>query len=181
MKLLGALLAGGRSTRFGSDKALAMLDGQPMFAHGVSTLSAQCDAVILVGREFAAFRCVPDRPAPDMGPLGGLAGALAYAKAAGFDYVLSAGVDAPYLPSDLAATLSPAPAYVIGQPVIGLWPVSALGLLDQILAGDGRHSVLHFTERVGARAVELAHQPPNINTPADLQDVIAAKRPRSLS
>jgi molybdopterin-guanine dinucleotide biosynthesis protein A len=176
MKILGALLAGGNSTRFGSDKALAVLDGKPLIAHCAAALAAQCDGVVLVGRELAGFETVPDRPAPHMGPLGGLAGAMAYGDKAGFDHVLSVGVDAPYLPSDLLATLLPAPAYVSGQPVIGLWPVSALGILDEILASDGRRSVLHFIERLGARAVVLQTQPPNINTRADLE---ALKPPRT--
>jgi molybdenum cofactor guanylyltransferase len=168
MKILGALLAGGSASRFGSDKALALLNGQPLLAHGAKSLLVQCDAIILVGRQQAGFHCVPDRPASGMGPLAGLAGALCYAQAAGFDAVLSTGIDAPYLPADLVATLTPAPAYVSGQPVIGLWPVSALVLIDQILAGAERHSMFNFIEQLGARAVSLERQPPNINTQADL-------------
>jgi molybdenum cofactor guanylyltransferase len=168
MKVLGALLAGGKSARFGSDKALAMLDGLPLIAHGAQALSAQCDTVILVGRQQEGFDCVPDRPAPDMGPLAGLAGALCYAQQAGFDAVLSAGIDAPYLPADLLSALMPAPAYIQDQPVIGLWPVTALALLDAILTGDGRHSMMNFIEQLGARPVALESSPPNINTKADL-------------
>ena len=42
-----------------------------------------------------------------------------------FDAVLTVGVDSPGLPGDLLERLSPAPAFVAGQPVIALWPVSA--------------------------------------------------------
>ncbi len=101
----------------------------------------------------------------------GLAGALAYASSNGFSHVLSVGVDAPGIPDDLRAMLEPAPAYVVNQPVIGYWPVTALGLLDEILASNERHSMLHFIERLGARAVALENSPANINTPADLENL----------
>lgn len=171
MKVLGAILAGGRSSRFGSDKALAVLDGQPLIEIVAASLSSQCDALIVVGRQHAAFLCVSDRPRPDMGPLAGLAGALAYAADAGFDQVLSLGVDTLGIPADLRAKLAPAPAYVVNQPIIGLWPVTALALLDAILASDERHSMRHFIEQLGARAVTLESPPSNINTPADLEQL----------
>ena len=107
-----------------------------------------------------------------MGPLAGLAGALAYAAEAGFDQVLSLGVDTLGIPTELRATLEPAPAYVVNQPIIGLWPVAALALLDAILASDERHSMRHFVERLGARGVAFENPPSNINTPADLEDLV---------
>jgi molybdenum cofactor guanylyltransferase len=171
MSVLGAILAGGQSTRFGSDKALAMLDGRPLIDHVASSLAKQCDALVVAGRTQDGYICADDRPAPDMGPLAGLAGALAYASSNGFSYVLSVGVDAPGIPDDLRAMLEPAPAYVVNQPVIGYWPVTALSLLDDILKSDERHSMLHFIERLGARAVALENSPANINTPADLENL----------
>ncbi len=171
MKVLGAILAGGKATRFGSDKALAVLDGRTLIAHVASSLAVQCDAVIVVGRTQDGYRCIEDRPAPDMGPLAGLAGALAFAAAGGFRNVLSVGVDAPGIPDSLRVALEPAPAYVVNQPVIGYWPVAALGLLDEILAGTEQHSMLHFIERLGARGVALNSPPANINTPADLENL----------
>lgn len=171
MSVLGAILAGGQSTRFGSDKALAMLDGRSLIDHVASSLAKQCDALIVAGRTLEGYDCIDDRPAPEMGPLAGLAGALAYASGNGFSHVLSVGVDAPGIPDNLRAMLEPGPAYVVNQPVIGYWPVTALVLLDQILASDERHSMLHFIERLDARSVALENSPANINTPADLENL----------
>jgi molybdopterin-guanine dinucleotide biosynthesis protein A len=106
-----------------------------------------------------------------MGPLAGLAGALAYAAANGFSHILSNGVDAPDIPIALHAMLEPAPAYVVNHPVIGFWPVSALGLLDEILASEVRHSMRYFIDRIGARGVMLKNPPANINTQADLENL----------
>ena len=162
--ILGAVLAGGRSTRFGSDKALAVLGGETLLARAIATLRAQCPAVVVAGREDG----LPDWPAPDRGPLGGLAAALRYAERNGFDSVLSLSVDAQGLPDDLVERLSPAPAYIASQPVIGLWPVSALPVLEAILDGTGKHSLRALAQGCGARAVELPVPPANINSPEDL-------------
>lgn len=45
--LTGIILAGGRSTRFGSDKASALLDGRPMMAHVVESLASVCANVVV--------------------------------------------------------------------------------------------------------------------------------------
>jgi molybdopterin-guanine dinucleotide biosynthesis protein A len=166
--ILGAVLAGGQSTRFGSDKALAELDGRTLLARAVETLQAQCDTVVVVGREDAPAPTLPDRPRPGMGPLGGIAAALHHAAEAGCEAVLTCSVDSIGLSETILDELAPAPAYCESQPVIGLWPASASATLDALLASDDRHSVKAFAARIGARAVALSRNPANINTPADL-------------
>lgn len=167
-RVLGVVLAGGQSRRFGSDKALAHIAGRSLIARAQASLERQCDAVIVAGRDPG----VADRPGAGMGPLGGLNGALHHAASHGFDVVLAIPVDGFDLPANLIGELSPGPSYAIDAPVIGLWPVSARGALDALLAEDTIHSLHAFALRVGARAVRLSHQPFNINTPGDL---VAAK------
>jgi len=167
--ILGAVLAGGRSSRFGSDKALAMLGDQTLLDQAIAALRSQCDAVAVVGREEASAPCLPDWPAPDMGPLAGLAAALRHARAQGFDAVLSCSVDSFGLPADLIAQLSPAPRYLAEQPVIGLWPARASGDLEALLFNpNARHSMRAFAEAIGAHPVTLPTPIANINTPEDL-------------
>ena len=166
--ILGVVLAGGASTRFGSDKALAQLGGQTLLARATETLALFTDMVIVVGRAAAPVTCLPDWPEPGLGPLGGIAAALRHAGLYGYDLVLTCGVDSAQLPDNLLALLGPAPAYLIDQPVIGLWPVDAFPVLCAILAGDGRHSMRAFADAIGARAVQPPTLSANINTPTDL-------------
>ncbi len=167
-RVLGAVLAGGQSRRFGSDKALALLDGVALIEHALAALAAQTDAMTVCGREYPGLACVADRPAPGLGPLGGLCAALAYAQRHGFDAVLSAGCDLAGLPDDLVARLASGPAYVADCPVVGLWPVRLAPALDLWLGtGEGDRSMRGWTRVSGARGVALDGIV-NVNTPSDL-------------
>lgn len=168
MRLLGAVLAGGESRRFGSDKALALLDGRPLIEHVVAALAAQVDAVIVCGREWGDW--VPDRPAPGLGPLGGINAALHAAVERGYDAVLTAPCDVPVLPADLAARLAAhGAAFVATMPVIGLWPAALAGELDAWLARTDDRSVRAWGRRAGAVAIALGEELANVNTPDDLE------------
>lgn len=173
MRLLGAVLAGGRSSRFGSDKALALWNGRSLLDHAVAALGGHVDTVVVCGRQVEGLIGLADRPAPDMGPLGGLNAALHHAGQAGFDAVLTTGCDMPVYPDELPALLVGAGAAILkGQPLMGFWPASLAPLLDAHLAEKNNCSIHGWLKRIGTRTVE---QPglvlPNINRPEDLADL----------
>jgi molybdopterin-guanine dinucleotide biosynthesis protein A len=162
VRRLGAILAGGQSRRFGSDKAVAIVGGRTLIDRVAAALAPQVDAIVVVGRELA------DRPAPGLGPLGGLCAALDHARAHGFDAVLTAGCDVLPVPADLAVRLAPGPAVIDGQPLFGLWPATLAARLDAHLAAGGDRSLRRWVAATGARRVALAAALFNLNTPADL-------------
>lgn len=74
------ILAGGRSSRFGSDKARAILNGQPLLSHVATRLHPVASSVTVVADregkyDDLGFRTIADRQ-PGLGPLGGLDAAL---------------------------------------------------------------------------------------------------------
>ncbi len=166
-RLLGAVLAGGRSRRFGSDKAHALLDGRTLIDRVLAGLTPQVDALVLCGREGAGVTGIADRPGPDLGPLGGLNAALHHAAAHGFDAVVSVPCDTPFLPADLVARLGGGGSYAASIPVIGWWPSSLADALDRHLATASDRSIRRWAISVGARPVEIGSLA-NVNTAADL-------------
>ena len=96
----GYVLAGGRSTRMGRDKALLELAGEPLVRHAVRKLSRlTLEVHILSDRpELAGFApLVPDRH-QGCGPVGGMEAALTHTR---HDWVLVLPVDMPFLPTAL--------------------------------------------------------------------------------
>lgn len=175
--ILGAIIAGGRSSRFGSDKACAVLNGRPLLDHILAGLRAQTDAVVVCGRDVPGWISLADRPRADMGPLGGLAAALLYSAQHGFDGVLTSACDTPLVPVDLAERLAGCgPAVVIGQPLFGYWPASLSAELDDYLALETSRAVGEWAARTGARRVRYGGDIPNINRVADLVALRSACR-----
>lgn len=174
--ILGAILAGGRSRRFGSDKAMATINGIKLIDHVAIALNHQVDAIVVCGRSWRDYRDIPDRPGPEMGPLGGLNAALHDGLAHGYEGVLSVPVDIFPLPLDLRARLvGGPPRTLLHQHAIGYWPIALAPLLDQYLI-CGERSIRGWIAASGAQAADDSMlELHNINRAADL-DKAACER-----
>ena len=166
---MGAILAGGRATRFGADKALAQWRGRPLIAHAADALRPWVDELAVCGREWGGLPSVADVPTSGLGPLGGLAGALAHAEARGFDAVLTIACDTVEVPGDLFERLTRrAPSYCEDAPVLGFWPATLAARLRERLEAGEERSLKGWARTVGALPVAAGAPIRNINTPADL-------------
>jgi molybdenum cofactor guanylyltransferase len=166
MRRLGAIIAGGRATRFGGDKAAALLNGRALIDRVADGLRPQCDALIICGRTWPGIAAVDDRPAPDMGPLGGLNAALYAAQQNGFDIVISAGCDV--LPVPLFPT-SDGAAYFDGHYLFGIWPVALADQLDRHLTAQSNHSMRYWIATSGAQPIACDTVFHNLNTREDFE------------
>jgi len=94
----GYVLAGGRSSRMGTDKALLQLAGNPLIHHAVTKLRRVSADVHILGSNpaLAAYApLVPDLH-PGCGPLGGIEAALGHSP---HPWNLFLAVDMPFLPT----------------------------------------------------------------------------------
>lgn len=167
--ILGAIIAGGQSRRFGSDKALAMMGGLPLIEHVALALRPWVDDLVVCGRNHSGLTALPDRPALGLGPLGGIAAALRHAVDHGFETVITLPCDTPAIAADLLFDLqrSPAPAYLSACPIIGVWPATLSDIADEFIASDQKRSVRGWADRVAARELTLP-APVNVNRLGDL-------------
>jgi molybdopterin-guanine dinucleotide biosynthesis protein A len=128
-QLAGYVLAGGGSTRFGSDKALAGLDGQPMLLRMTALVEKVAGAACVVApaERYAGLgvSIVPDRW-PGAGPLGGIATALLHTAETlpGCEWNLVLGCDLPFLSVEWLSYLADYARKSGAQAVL---PVSAEG------------------------------------------------------
>lgn len=181
MRVLGAILAGGQSRRFGSDKALADLGGKPMIVRVAEALAPFVEAIVVCGHPAmpAGMVGVADLPQTGLGPLGGLAGALHHAAAQGFEAVLAVGCDTPVLDAQLMSRLrnTGTAAFVVQSPIIGRWPADLEGALLVHMAAPGSRSMRGWAAAVGATAIDALTPIPNVNTPGDLDRLLPLTDP----
>jgi molybdopterin-guanine dinucleotide biosynthesis protein A len=175
--ILGAVLAGGRATRFGADKAEATLRGIPLIDHAAAALRPYVADIVLVGRASAGWTSLADRPQPGLGPHGGIAAARHPAREQGYGAVLTIGCDMPGVPPTLLdALIAGTPAYCADAPVLGCWPNDAAPALDAMLSAGApdrgaktpRFSMCRWAASLNARAIAAPSPLANVNTPADL-------------
>lgn len=175
----------------GADKAFVMLAGRPLIAHLIDRLSTQCAPLAINANgdpaRFAAtgLPVLADSIAGQPGPLAGILAALDWAAGIGAAAVVTAAVDTPFVPADLAERLRKAagPGGIAvaaspdgtgrmrQHPTFGIWPTALRGDLREALAA-GERKVMRWTEMQGAAVAEFAAAPfdpfLNINSPEDL-------------
>jgi molybdenum cofactor guanylyltransferase len=96
----GYVLAGGKSSRMGRDKALLELAGKPLVLHAVTKLRRVCVEVSILGGNFEleAYAPVVQDLHNGCGPMAGIEAALLSSR---YDWNLILPVDVPFLPTFL--------------------------------------------------------------------------------
>jgi molybdenum cofactor guanylyltransferase len=94
------VLAGGKSTRMGTDKALVVLQGRKLVERALEVARSVTSCVSIVGdaSKFASFGPVVEDIFPGCGPLGGIHAALRRSKN---DLNLILAVDLPFVSAEL--------------------------------------------------------------------------------
>jgi molybdopterin-guanine dinucleotide biosynthesis protein A len=190
--VLGLVLAGGRSVRFGGEKAAAVLNGKALVLWAAERLQASCAAVAINARPGSeaerlagALAVLHDRPGDPDGPLAGIRAGLEWAAGRGASFLAVSPCDAPLLPEDLFPRLIQAArragAAVAetpdgAQPQVAVWPVSALPLIETAIAGGEHPPTWRVLEAIGSEKVCFDDPAAfaNVNTREDLA-VLAAR------
>jgi len=163
MNIRGLVLAGGKSSRFGEDKALAFYNGRSFLERAVSLLASLDLEPIIVTRRGANYpltgcAVIYDKLS-DKGPLGGLYTAMTTFKNSSF-LVLPCDMPAlvPAVLSNLLAVHEPhfgVTAYSVEsgiQPFPAIYESSLLGIIGNKLE-ENNLSMLDLLDRVPAKKV----------------------------
>jgi molybdenum cofactor guanylyltransferase len=163
--LTGVLLVGGASSRFGSPKALAQLEGTTLAELAWRTLGEACDERLAVGKASDRLELpfeVLDDGTDLRAPIAGLVAGL---RAAAHDVCVFLPVDCPLVsPNALRSLGGAAPAHSQAGPLPGAYTHAQLPELERKLE-HGDYSL----RDVAATIVELDERElANVNSPADL-------------
>jgi molybdenum cofactor guanylyltransferase len=172
-EVTGVLLVGGASTRFGSPKALAVLDGEMLSERVYAVLGEAFERVIAVGKEGDALPLpfpVLDDGSDERAAIVGVAASLRLAET---DICVVLPTDMPFVSPGLLRSLAEAVAGVDAAvvqtgPLPGAYRRSALPVLERrIAAGE-----LALRDALGGVRMRVVEGDPaelrNVNTPADL-------------
>ncbi|MDH3542172.1 MAG: molybdenum cofactor guanylyltransferase [Desulfobulbaceae bacterium] len=161
--ITGVVLAGGQSKRFGSNKALALLQGMPLIQHVADTASAIFKDCLLVTNtpEHYGFLNMPmiRDQYQGMGPLAGIHAALLHT---GKPWIFVIGCDMPAVTPDLITFLcgfareeydAVIPWLETGaEPLCGLYHKTALDKIEPQLRNNKRQ-VKELLEKLSVRKV----------------------------
>ncbi|MEW4431628.1 molybdenum cofactor guanylyltransferase [Paenibacillus pabuli] len=192
----GIILAGGLSSRMGSNKALLPLDGSIVLEHVASAIAPAVSRVIVAAGpnvdayQALGYTCVEDGY-PGKGPLAGLHAAL---EASETEWNLVCACDLPLIQPSFFTTLQRLAASdkthraivprLEGRvhPLVGIYHIDVLPSLEQCLIED-RLRVTRWLDEVGCRYVEAedleragvqdaAAQLINMNTMQDYRNLV---------
>ncbi len=181
------LLAGGQSTRMGTDKAALVIEGEPLWRRQLGKLQKTgAKEVFISGRRDGPYAdagvAIVEDLAPGAGPLAGLQAAMQHAS---HHWLLVLAVDLPDVPVRfLRQLVSDAMTACVGlvpsreewlQPTAAVYSTDCLPLLEECLAGENRSlrrffRLAHKRGFAEVRPVSEAEQLHfrNLNSPADL-------------
>ena len=180
------ILAGGKSTRMGRDKAFVLWEGQTLLARALSLAKQVAVDVRIVGSRgtFEGYGAVVEDVYPERGPLGGIHAALC---ASPMELNLILGVDLPFVTLGLleylieqtreSTAVVAVPRFVEGwQPLCAVYRKAFAKIAEEALE-SGQNAVHALLERAECRVLDEAELEEagfsrmmfrNINTVEDL-------------
>jgi molybdenum cofactor guanylyltransferase len=183
----GFVLAGGKSTRMGQDKAALTLNGRTLLEHALAALRQVCRDVAILGSYelYGTLAPVYEDIFPGCGPLGGIHTALSHAQTT---HSLIIGVDTPFLVPEFLAYMAEraatSDAVVITpeiddytQPLGTVYSLDFLPIAERaIKAGNykivplfPRNQTLVIKQSELRRFAFAAEMFENLNTPEDME------------
>jgi molybdopterin-guanine dinucleotide biosynthesis protein A len=186
--LTAAIIAGGKSRRFGSPKALAILGKQTLIDYAIHTARAISEEIVISYGEDNLFadKSIPvvQDIIPDCGPLGGIYSVLLHAKTS---WVAVLPCDLPLLNAQIYEALFAAcqknrPVVALSErgvePLVSIWPQSLSKTVGKFVRSRelALHKVVHELDAV---EVDIPNQLPdyraeiflNVNREEDLDRI----------
>ena len=186
------MLAGGGSTRFGRDKALARIGDEALLARLCAVMRRATPSVMIIGsrEKYAAFGadCVADRW-PGEGPLGGIITALLATSETDGEWNIVIGCDMPFLTREwltyiIQRALASEAEVVVPrsthglEPLCACWRTIAAAKLQRAFEG-GVRKVTEAMKHLSMEVLDETHWKRfdsadrlfwNMNTPGDYEE-----------
>ena len=188
--ILGTVLAGGKSQRFGEDKSQVKLDGKLLIDYILSEIIDEFKEILIVSNNQIKFKnsknisLIGDLK-KNQGPLGGVLSAMKWIKEKNKDYkwISTFPVDTPFFKKEIlqnflhVINLEESKLFFIKSNntrhnIFGMWSIDLMEKLEKDLS-KGERKVEVWANSVGVKVInmEFLNKDPffNINTKEDLE------------
>ena len=188
--ILGTVLAGGKSQRFGEDKSQVKLDGKLLIDYILNEIISEFKEILIVSNNQINFKhsdtisMISDLK-KDQGPLGGVLSAMKWVKESNKDYkwISTFPVDTPFFKKEILQNflseinLEEGKLFFIKSNntrhnIFGLWSIDLMDKLEEDL-NKGERKVEVWANSIGVKIIniEFQNEDPffNINTKEDLE------------
>ena len=162
--MAGVILAGGKSSRMGEDKALITINGKTLIEHVASEMKLVFERVILIARENPSYSFLGIQSFDDIysncGPLGGIHSGLVHS---GAKAIFVTACDTPFITNCLIRYVALFPSHSLAKipsldghnhPLCGVYDQGCLKqIIDHIQ--DRRFKVMDLLAEIGAAFVPV--------------------------
>jgi len=188
--ILGTVLAGGKSQRFGEDKSQVMLEGKLLIDYILSEISSEFREILVVSNNKIDFKnsekiSIIEDFKKGLGPLGGVLSAMKWVKENNKDYkwISTFPADTPFFSKEILQNfykeieIEKSRLFFIKSNktrhnIFGLWSIDLLEKLEEDL-NKGDRKVELWANSVGVKVIDMDFKniDPffNINTKQDLE------------
>ena len=188
--ILGAVLAGGKSQRFGEDKSQVKLNGKLLIDYILSEIIDEFKEILIVSNNQIKFKNYENISLindfkKDQGPLGGVLSAMKWAKEKNnkYKWISTFPVDTPFFKKEILQKFlseinsEESKLFFIKSNntrhnIFGIWSIDLMKKLENDL-NEGQRKVELWANSVGVKVIDIdfINDDPffNINTKEDLE------------
>tara|TARA_B100001105_G_scaffold142396_1_gene114140 strand:- start:4 stop:621 length:618 start_codon:yes stop_codon:yes gene_type:complete len=186
--ILAVVLAGGKSKRFGSNKAEIMLKDKKLIDYTLEKIKSKFKKIIIVSNNlnFSNYTTIKDCIDGQLGPLAGVLSAMKWAKINGdvFNWIVTFPCDTPFFNISLIekfkkasktqdSKLYFAKAKNKRHNIFGLWSLDLIDQLEEDLLVNSIRKVEDWANEIGVKTINFENEKYdtffNINTKEDLK------------
>ena len=185
--VLGVVLAGGKSQRFGQDKVEATLGNKTLIEHTLDKIKFKFEDVIIVSQKtnFKDYKIINDCIDGQLGPLVGVLSAMKWIKKNNkpYGWVATFPCDTPFFNTKIIdefikfsktndSLLYFVKSNKIRHNIFGLWSLSLIETLEEDIIKNNYRKVEKWADKIGVKIINVDDNKKdfflNINTKDDL-------------
>ena len=185
--ILGVILAGGKSKRFGQDKSEVKLGDKTLLEHTLHKIKSKFSKIIIVSNRkvLKNYTIIEDCIDGQLGPLVGVLSAMKYIKKNNFSYnwVATFPCDTPFFDIYIieeffkVSKLNDSLLYFVKSKekrhnIFGLWSLKLIEILEKDIIENHYRKVEKWANKIGVKTINVTYDDIdpffNINTKEDL-------------